>query len=83
MFDLTYVLATEIGTSTKHSYANTYLSDRIRISNVRFIPSDGRIDMSSLRSKTDIEGVLKEIFDTEEDFMNFLFLREYDGEIIF
>ena len=38
--------------------------DKIGLFNVSFIPSDGRIDVSSLRSKIDIEGVLNKIFDT-------------------
>jgi len=81
LFDLAHVLATEIGTSTKHSYANTYISDKIGLFNVRFNPFTGRNDMSSLRSKADFEGVLNGLFDNEKDVLDFLFLKEYNGEI--
>jgi hypothetical protein len=82
LIDLRYVLATEKGTSTKPSYANTYIADKIGLFNVRFTPSTGRIDMSSLRSKSDFEGIINKLFVTKNDILNFLFLKEYNGEII-
>jgi hypothetical protein len=82
LIDLRYALALEEVTSTKRSYVSPYIADKIGLFNVRFTPSTGKFDKSSLRSKSDFEGVINKLFVSKSDILDFLFLKEHSGEII-
>ncbi|MBA7671718.1 hypothetical protein ES703_79878 [subsurface metagenome] len=82
LFDFKHNIIDSSSSSRKLSYSVPYMSDKIGDLNVVFDKNAGKIYPKTRRDKSDIEGICNKLFNSENDFMKFLFSKGYDGDNI-